>query len=292
MEGLFRNGNNTNLSGNVVSANIAVEKLDSSNNPSQQIYAKFLFSLENETRPAALQITYNHPKMHNSSIIKTTYLSNLHRTIKNDALLDRAVIFSLLEVFLLNRSDAIALLFRGIVPNFATNREIINPEKLRFYREYRRHLKNARGRLSNLRGSSREERMRLQEYRAMSLYRRSSAVKLVREDGRFFWKMELENLVARFSNENHHLRDLVLSTPVGNISVTVESFALFDGTYELPKRILVETRSGEKIKLTILRVKNYNGRKGYLRKKLKKYRKLEQGQGKKLAIASKDFYVY
>ena len=280
MEGLLRNGANPSLQGNVVSVNILTEQVLEEENRNA-LYAKLIFFWKNKHSVDLIQIVYHNKNMDMSSIIKVAHIKNLSAKIKHDREKNRKLIFSLFEMFFLNKSGSLASLLKQVDSSFVHNKEVLNKSAVLLYNKYRKHLRqNNRERKPNFNFEAEKKKI---DY----FYERNSSVKLVKMSERFFWKIELQDFKALFTNEKHQLRELELNFMGERINISTDAFGLFSKNYELPKVILFENEKGKKVSFKTLKFKVFNGSASYMNRTARKYINYEKKfRGSKFKIKS------
>ena len=269
MEGLFRNGANPTHQGNVVSIHLLTEQVYGEEKR-KAIYTKLIFFLKNDRSADLIQIVYHNKNMDMSSIVRVAHLKDLPGKINFDRDGNRKLLFSLFEMFFLNRSASIGRLLKQIDSSFVLNKEILNEEAVSLYRKYRNHLRRNKG-VANPAFNFEAEKKKIG-----SFYQRDSSVKLVKISEQFFWKIELDRLKAFFTNEKHQLREMELNVRGDQISISTDGFATFSKIYELPKAILFKNKAGEIFSFKTLRFKVFKGNERYMDKTAKKYMTYEE----------------
>ena len=262
MEGLFRNGANPSFAEKMVSVNVVTEQFFGEEKRNA-IYTKLIYFLKRDDNADLIQIVYHNKNMDSASIMKASYIKDVSRKIRRDTKKNRMLLFSLFEMFYLNRSGAIGYVLKKADPSFVQNKEIVNREARNLYRKYLNHLRRGKD-VSNF--NFEEEKKQVG-----SFYKKDPAVKLVKMAERFYWKVDLRNVQALFTNETHQLRELSLNFLGENISVSTIGFDTYSNNYKLPKGILFENETGEKFLFQTLSFKVFNGSKKYMQKTAEKY---------------------
>ena len=264
MEGLFRNGANPSHRENVVSVNVLTEQVFGEERRNA-VYTKLIFFLKDNRSADLIQIIYHNKNMDMSSIMRVAHIKDLPAKIKYDRKKNRKLIFSLFEMFFLNRSASMAFLLKQIDPSFVLNQEILNDEAVSLYSKYRNYLRKNNG------NTNPTFDFEIEKKKVGAFYRKDSSVELVKISDRFFWKIDLRYVKALFTNEKHQLRELELNFLGDRINVSTDGFRTFSNIYELPRVILLEEKTGVKFSFKPLKFKTFNGSKRYMNKTAKKY---------------------
>ena len=268
MEGLFRNGANPSHENNIVSVNVLTEQVFGEEKKNA-VYAKLIFFLKNKSSADMIQIIYHNKNMDMSSIMRVAYIKDLPGKIKYDREKNRKLLFALFEMFYLNRSISIGSLLKEVDSSFIYNREALNANAVSLYRRYRNKLRN-----NDQKGQS-ILKFEAEKKKVGSFYRRNESVKLVKVSESFFWKVDLKNVNALFTNEKHQLQELELNAWGDKFNVSTDGFGIFSKTYELPKAILFQRERAE-FSFETLKFKTFNGSERYMNKTAKKYMAYEE----------------
>ncbi len=292
-EGLFRNPNNPDLAGNFVETNILFEELGNEEDSKGlnlkmegragliKRYLKLIFSVDKDKRIRTVQIEYDGKKMRDSEISQVTYFPNLLSKLKKDANLSRVLFYSQIFMFALNDSRAISNFFKRSNSDYELNKELLNIEKLALFKRYKRYLSAIRKNKdlkqsinSPLQSSDDEKKLKIKEILSSRTYRESNKVKLIREDGKFYWSLDLMRIKALFENKSHRIKSLFLETKIGNISYEFGEFISLNGLHELPKYIHFKVAEEKKYKISFLSFKNFlsKSKKRTIRQRYKKWK--------------------
>ena len=292
-EGLFRNPNNSDLAGNFVETKILFEELGYEGDTKAEKfksgkvgllkrYLRFVFSVDKDKRIRTVQVEYDGKKMRDSEISQVIYFPNLLSKLKKDSNLSRVLFYSQIFMFALNDSRPISNFLKRGNSDYELNRELLNMEKVSLFKRYKRYLsaikKNKDLRLSlnsPLQSSDDEKKLKLKEVLSSRTYRESNKVKLIRENGKFYWSLDLMRVKALFENKNHRIKSLFLETKIGNISYEFGEFISLNGIHELPKYIHFTVSDEKKYKISFLSFKNFlsKSKKRTIRQRYKKWKK-------------------
>jgi len=292
-EGLFRNPNNPDLAGNFVETKVIFEELsDDVGNKTKKFkgekvsllkrYLRFVFSVDKDKRVRTIQVEYNGKKMRDSEIVKVSYYPNILSKLKKDTKSSRVLFYSQIFMFALNDSRPISSFLRKSNNDYERNKELLNSEKISLFKRYKRYLsvikknKELKQSLkSPLQSSDDEKKLKIKEILASRTYKENSKVKLIREDSKFYWSLNLMRIKALFENENHRIKRLFLETNVGNISYEFGEFVSLNGIHELPKNIHFKIADDKRYKISFVSFKNFlsKSKKRTIRQRYKKWKK-------------------
>ena len=277
VEGLFRNGNNQNVVGNIsiLSAFVtnledkdALEDLKLSRKKPEEMegqYVKWIFSRVNERKFQILQSVHDSGKMDKKSLIEVNFISHILNKTKKEPKLSRYLFYSLMIMFAFNDSTGIKALLKKYNDDFKANKEIMNQDKINLYNNYRNYLltlnqnKGLKNELvSPLRPQDESEKERVNKLINSSMYKNTGHVKLVRRKDRFFWEVSLRKTNALFTNEQYRLHYLLLDSPDGEVEVNAGDYFLSNGNYELPRVLIIKDEFFRYTHLRMINMRVYN----------------------------------
>ncbi len=264
-EGLFRNGNNADVTSTLVTVNfrfirdmseLIMEKTseDSPANESEllevkpiPLFVKFLLSVDKYDRVQVIQAIYSSGKMRSSSLLDVRYISNLKNKIKksNER---KALFYSLLSSFALNRSKEMSALLLSKSKVFKTNKQLLDPEKKALYEKYKRYLavtKKDKSLLESMENPLNPKDIEAQKavgiIKKRPFMQKDPAVSLEKNSGDFYWKVSLDVMEASFTSETFRLEKLSFGPPENALKMNFSDYILFDGTHELPKHMKIRS---------------------------------------------------
>jgi hypothetical protein len=245
MEGLFRNGSNEILSGNLVVFDIMVveqPKIQEIEEKTKENFLKLIFFQEDDKSINLYQFQYSDSQMSDKNIVRFAKVSNLSGKLKGDLNLERSVLFAVLKMIGLNNSNSITYILKKLNQDFKFNREILNWEKMALYKEYRDFLseKDKSSKPSPLNPIRPEDKTRVDNLLKSSMYKNTGDVKLVKKDGDFYWLVELDKSTALFSNENHYLKEMKLKFQKGSIELDFDEYISLNGMQPIPGQIMIK----------------------------------------------------
>ncbi len=305
-EGLFRNTNNGDLTGNIIKiraiiretkdynfaeSSSAGETADLLPTPSatpnlsaSPYYFEFIFSLGEEKRTELLQLEFSRSTMEKNFIKKVTYVPNLLKRIKEDKNLASSLFYSLLLMFATNDANGMMTTLNKIVPGQPLNREILNTEKVTLLKNYQHYLTAIKanpaqeGELKNpMKPEDPEEMERVKNILKDGMYSSSPAIKIVKKENQFFWNLSLENFTANFFQDTHRMRDLTTTLDSKTVNLYCGEYLLFDGVHELPK-VLFFNKAYENrvIEISMSSLSNINDKSKKFYERYKEYKELEE----------------
>ena len=282
VEGLFRNGHNADPSGELIVLKVQVSetkeldeipmeetteeelKANIQEEKTKVSYYKFIFRYEGDQRLQLIQVGYKDGKMGKDSIFSVEYRRRASEIQKSFVSTETNLFYSLLTLLSLNYRYYMKDLLVSSNQDFQENKLILNKEKIKVYESYKNYLKMTKEdealkeTMANpLKPEDLEERAKVKEVLNQNMFVRQEQVKLVKKSDRFFWNIQLENLEANFENDTHRLVDMVLRTPLGEVSVLADDYILFDGIHELPKRLIIKTANKKSYDLRFLSTQHY-----------------------------------
>jgi hypothetical protein len=264
-EGLFRNGNNADVSATLVTARFLItrdlselimEKTseDSPANESEllqqrptPLYVKYNFSIDKYDRVQVIQSIYSNGKMKKESLLDVRYISNLKDKIKKSPK-RKAIFYALISSFVLNRSTEMSEFLKLKSKDFKTNKELLDPEKKALYEKYKRYLavtKEDKSLLESMDNPMNPTDPEAQK--AVSLLKdrpfmqKDPSVSLQKTSSGFYWNVSLDVLNASFDSENFRLEKLSFGEIEKSLKFSFSDYILFDGTHELPKHIKIKS---------------------------------------------------
>lgn len=283
VEGLFRNPNSQDIDGNLVVLKAMIEREATEEEYYKPSYYKFIFSVEADERVRFLQVEYSEGRMSNDDIVSTLYLNNFLPKVKNDELVERSLFYSLLTMYGLNKSDAISSILKRYSQSFVSNKNSLNKEKVDLFDRYKKYLTAIKENeeikeelKSPLESEDEEEKKRIQEIKAMSMYSESESLKLIKEGRNFFLNLDLNGVTARFTNEEHRLVRMKVVKGTEEIESFFSDYILFNGRHELPKQILIKDQGRVSYHIRFLGLNIFNNTGDNLEKRALRYKKLEE----------------
>lgn len=300
-EGLFRNGNNKEIEGNLVVLTFIIEehlnkkllenaKISETTEKVEKNlltetmkprYFKIIYGLESEDRIESILVEYDSPKLSAASVKDVKYFSNILEKINSDQYLEREIFYSVLNVIALNDSRAMSKLLNKYNTNYNNNEKLLNEEKFKLLTDYKKYLQTIKDdetlkeKLENpLKPEDPEKIEVVKELMKAPLYKRDETISLVRDNTDFYWKMELENTSARFDSEKYRMNEFLHTNGGSTVKINMGEYILFNGIHELPKFIFFKDLLERIFKIQVTSYKAFNNTSDSMVKRYKKYDEL------------------
>ena len=286
-EGLFRNASNADMTSNAAIVTFSVRPdeqfgLAAENAPAA--YYKLIFTISGKDTLNMWQLRYSGPAMTDNQLEQIWTGQNLLRKLRNDARPERDLFYSMLISLVWNDSRAMAAYLKKYAKHFETNTELINPAKAKLVESYKHYLqaikqnKELKQELdSPLNLKTAEDRTLVQELMTQGVYSRSKYVALQQRNGSFFWKLDLDNGTAWFTNEDKRFTSLELNLAKAQIVMQAGNYMLFDGIHELPKDLGIKFSldgTGANYRIRLLSLETSANKNNRLEKLIENYRKI------------------
>jgi hypothetical protein len=283
IEGLFRNGNNADVSGDLVVLTFQVREkinreflnkkiveneqsfteIENVKEGLLKLYVKLIYKYEIKKPTELILVTYDDVQMKTNSVINVEYINNLEQYFKNSTNKSKELLYSILNSLLLNDSRLVSQFLKRNNTNYLTNAEILNKEKKDLLEDYKKYLlavredESMRNGLRNpMKPDKIEDREATSKILKSAMYQIESAPKLVKEQGDFIWKVELENFSGKFENETRRLMNVKANLEKHEVYLTVFDYVLFDGIHEFPKYIYLQKNGPKETELRTLSLKH------------------------------------
>lgn len=282
MEGLFRNGTNPDLAGNVVTANVEMTQILATQKPTAVLdesmevqsplsdsipttelknYLKFIISIKDK-RYEVLQLVYNAISYNPETLERVKlFSSDKHLFAESPSFLSR-LLYALIMMFSINDAQELSKIFKEIEPQFLLNKEILNTEKIGLYHKYKQYLltlKSDPSLKSDIKSPyDPEDPSKAQEVKeilSQSMYQQNDKIKLVKINDEFFWRLQLPSIEAYFFHETEFMKSLKIVYKGVTYEMTTEKFILYDGNHQLPRSLMVTVDGGPAYKLQFISYK-------------------------------------
>lgn len=286
-EGLLRNGSNPDVTGDTVALSFilehvskpTIEGVEPDSVPlSPPSFIKAIFTMVEGEPIRLLQIQYAAEGMTNEQIIAVEKKDNLIQSLRQESYVEKALLYSFLVKYGLNKSDGFNQLLSKISPEYRTNAQLINPELRSLYGKHKNFLQNKseseEDAVSPLRPNDPEEKEAVSELLKENFIRESGQVKIMRQRNRFFWEVEMENIKAHFTQENHQLRSMQVRSIDGLLSVNIGEFIMFDGVHQIPRVITFSLPSEDVYRLRFTAHQDFVSRGKSFAQRVDDYQKL------------------
>lgn len=258
-EGLLRNLNNADVSGNMITIKAMVQGSTLGNvteaEGAKLDYYKFVLSLENPSMISLLQVNYSNGQMLNSQIRDVKYISDLVGAIRKEKSPERAMFYAALVMLTTNKSVGMEAFLEKSGIQIVKNKNITNEEKMKLLRSYKTYLLTNKGKgeaNSPLNPADPQAKAKALELFRANTFQRSKNIELTKMDNEFMWKVDWKTVQAYFSNEERRLRKLDFINGELNARLDASDYVQFNGINELPKFMIMRDTKGQTSKLQIL----------------------------------------
>lgn len=292
VEGLFRNGDNPELTGDTVAINVVVEEVQAqiesseiepapAEEPEQQkvvaqSFYKLIFSVVKGQPLSMIQVRYTGPQLETDQVIDVKYFENLQRTFTQETSFNRLLTTSLITMHALNHSDGFNEMLKRFARDYKPNSELVNQEKRRLYSKYKQHLSEKDEGPSPLTPEDPEQMMVVKEVLKSRFYDNTKKAKLIRTNNEFLWEVNLDTVKAQFSHDQRMLKKMNITNFNGEVQVDVGPYFAANGNFQLPSFILVKHSSGEEAKISFSGYQDFNSRNKRFSERVTDYEKYLQ----------------
>jgi hypothetical protein len=276
VEGLFRNSQNPDIEDNLAVLTIRAQvenKIANSEGQKEESettevtpdysFYKYLFDNSDMKLNKVLISKYENREMPMAELIGMVYEKDVTTVEEGkEQSFEKRFITALMTMYGMNSSTIMSQMFKKYSDNYLTNEEVLNSDKKELLNQYKEYLvkKNEYDKKikdlkesggldqgdevkpddepkSPLVSEEDEEKDRIQKIISESMYKKGEHVKLVREGRDYFWELSFNNLWARFTNENHELKQLKMTVEGKEIEVIPHEVVTYAGKYRVPKTL-------------------------------------------------------
>lgn len=247
VEGIFRNPNNKDLSGNTVVLKLLIKKSESNEDIQKvateeetllsmnQYYVKYIFSIDG-SRVRLLQAIYSDKKMESKYLLSVKYLRSIR---SNEFTREKKLFYAVLSSLALNRSNELVDYLKTISKNFKTNSDLMNRDKNRLIRSYKKYLKNkstgVSGLVNPLKDVDENEKKRIKDLMDKPFIEAGKALTLLKRGDGFLWMVTLDNFQGEFENESLRMKKIEFNNLSSIDTFSFGSYLLLDGVHEFPR---------------------------------------------------------
>ncbi|MBF0361856.1 MAG: hypothetical protein HQK49_12635 [Oligoflexia bacterium] len=276
VESLFRNASNKVISENstvikfMINVISSEESATSASAPamatdSTKLFVELTFFTDkNSGSLKILQKTFSDDKMNRNSFLNVVFIDSIEKLFTefssdsttsstsniSSGTSKNAFYSSLYQVFS-NHHGLILKFLKDHNDNFQFNREIINKEKFELLEKYRLYLETIiqnpalkKTEVSPLQPVSSSDKAKAMALLKENSFYLNKNVSLTNENGEFFWKIQLKNSQALFSNDQHFLRLLSHTATATNsetFEINFEEYSIYNNLYMAPKYITIKS---------------------------------------------------
>jgi len=291
VESLFRHGANADIATNTVKVEFEVEKValdegvPSEKSESTEKNHRTVYFIRDGSDFNIIQLG-SKKKISEESPIGSLY----HRkkflnylSYKKDVNLQQDLFYSVLSSIALNESTGFSYLLKKTDGKFKKNTEVMNRKKvgvLRRYKNYLAAIKDNPDSSASLANpvSPKDEtaRMKVKEILKSSMYVADDNLKLRKKNQEFVLNLELENYVFNFTNEGHQFLNITYKDRSDDLSMHFKKFILFNGTHQLPSKLIYKISSDEAFLVSFSKLSHFNVSRAFYNKKIKTSQSLEK----------------
>jgi hypothetical protein len=303
VEGLFTNGKNKEIEGNMVAFTFKLEsetqmistqalsneevsttEAATVEKQKESSYYKMIFFLPQNRKKEVelLQVVYSAGDFSKPAVANVKYFPRLMQRLSAKATNSHLLMYGLISMFTLNKADTMVKLLSNLSGDFKRNKDLMSEEKLALFRKYKDYLKAIKDDPSlketlesPLKPKDPEKAKEVKEIMSGPMYTNEGTVKLVQDGERFLWKFVLAENEGEFFNDSNLLKNLRLKNSDGFYNVNVGEYISFDGIHVLPKVIHIDDTQNMKKNVIYPRsYRVYSIQENSLRKRHRDYLKI------------------
>ena len=297
VEGLFRNPINPDLEKKIVVLQFGITSdLEESlkKKTAQKAYYKVLIDLKDFSIKKVLFLEYKSEQFFQKNLKSMNIVKDIKKKITEEDNFVSKLIYSILIMYGANSSEGFDKIFKGISLDYRSNLDTMNGKKENLLGQYKNYLVrkkeiirnqnlifNKEELVSPLALKEKEKQEEVEKIMNKSMYKKSSFLELVKKGKSFFWKIEMTNISAIFTNEEHILKEMLLYFGGVNYNISLGPYVIYSGIYFLPKKILIEYQN-YKISLDIINYYTLNNKRRTFRKHSLRYHDLISRRSEKI----------
>ena len=284
VESLFRHGANADIATNTVKVEFEIEKLslvdgvpNEESVPTGKVYTTVYF-IKSGNDFNILQLSSTKQISEESKVGAFYYRKNFlkHLSYKKDVNLQKDIFYSTLISILLNDSSSFSYLLKKTDGKFKKNSEVMNRKKVGVLHRYKKYLQQVKdnpdseGSLTNpISPGDAKEKLRVRDVLSSSMYMADKNLKLIKKDKEFILNLELDNYTFNFTNESHQFLNLSYKDRGEDLSMHFKKFILFNGTHQLPSKVIYKTGASEAFLISFSKLSHFNVSRAFYQKKIK-----------------------
>jgi hypothetical protein len=285
VESLFRNGNNADIGNNTVVASFYITRMNKegvgelTDGPPVKTAFKLVIGNDNEEKPKLVQLDFRNGVISDDTMNRIFFkqnfaLNNLGLSEEQD---EKKLFYSLISSLVLNKSKMMMNYIKTIDPNIQKNKELIDRDQLNLLNSYRSYLtkKNNEENIQEIENPLKPQADERKEYikttMSRSMLNETPMLKRVYKDGKFFWEINSEKIYAKFTNSDHQLKRLVITTANGKIELDLHHYILFGGGLEFPEIIYFKDLTGQMYEIKMMKMSQFKDNSASFFKRIKRY---------------------
>lgn len=281
MEGLFRNGANAEMGGEVITLRVMFEeksndllmerlKIEGNEAKLQEMlrlermptkYLELILVPEGSRNYDGL-ISEHSSRSFDSSLVRAEFYPGFTSRLKKDSNVSRNLLFATILMLGANESDPMVKLVKSYNKDFEYNRDVMNSDKIALLKRYQKYLavtkddRTMRAEMeSPMNPTDETKKQYVHSVDKSRMYRISNNVKLIRENSLFFWLVSLERLQARFFNDTHQLDFLKMNVGEGQLEITSSDYILLEGRFRVPRYFMFKDLNDRLYKVSFVSIK-------------------------------------
>jgi len=299
VEGLFRHGNNPEVTTNalVVTATVApyspfVEKTEG---PSNTLWIKWIYNVTSHGKLKLTQLIYTSSVMNDASLVDKHYVAELSPQSFAGANTEKGLFLALMNSMLINDGSFMIDFLQHHGVSVAANTEILNQDKTALLYRHRSWLAQTKGGRaagadeSPLNPSNPSDRERVARLMGSSMYLDSGKVSLSRFQGEPSWQIRTDNFEAYVDDAKREVRQLLLRQSSGETEITCHDPMLMNGSHRMAKYLIVKNTLDQHFTVNFLSLRHFNESPGELVSRLQRY---DQVLSQKKAPVDRPSFLY
>ncbi len=253
IEGLFRHGNNADVTQHAVVLTMAVEELPTevTKELSPPRFVKILF-IKAGGRYDLTQIDYADKKFSDNSVVGVVQKNQLLTEVRREDISGKVFFYSLLGSLTFNDSTLMNAFMKGHVAGYKTNRELMNKDKVELLKKYKDYLiavseegGSVKDAIKATKEGDAEERKKALDVISAGVYDKSDRVHLTKNENGFFWLVDLEKIKLQFTNEEHQFKNAVAEfSDEQKFEMEAGEFAKLNSVHDFPRTLSFKDASG------------------------------------------------
>lgn len=299
VEGLFRHGNNPDVTTNalVLAASVTphnpyAEKAEAPSNP---LWVKWVYNVTPHGKLKLTQLIFSAPSMTDATLLDKTYIAELSPQSFPGAHTEKGFLLALLNSILINDGSFMIDFLQHHGVSVSANTEILNQDKIALLTRYRSWLAQTKGGRaagadeSPLAPSGAADRERVARLMSSSMYLDSGKVALSRHQGEPAWHIRTENFEAYVDDSRREVRQVILRQSNGEIDITCHEPTLLNGSHRVPKRLIIKNTLDQHYVVNLLSLRHFNETPSDLVSRLQRY---DQALAQKKTPVERPSFLY
>lgn len=281
VEGLFRHGNNPEVTTNALVLTASVQPhnpfVEGAETTAPPLWVKWIYNVTPHGKLKLTQLIYSSAAMSDATLLDKIYVAELSPQSFPGAQTERGLFLALLNSILINDGSFMIDFLQHHGVSVAANTEILNQEKIALLTRYRSWLSQTKGgrvagtEESPLAPNNPAEKERVSRIMSSPMYLDSGKVSLSRHQGEPAWHVRTENFEAFVDDAKREIRQLTLRQSSGETEISCTDPMLLNGSHRVPKRLIVKTTLDQHYAVTLLSLRHFNETQADLLARLQRY---------------------